>query len=57
MDENGQLKPGEEDSVRENWWGPHATKGAAIDVGLSAGLPVSECRFWACGPHQINTQS
>ncbi len=48
MDETAKPKPGWETwGRRENWWGPYATKGAAIDAGLSAGAQVRECQ--ACG--------
>ena len=50
----GNMKQSSADwGVRENWWGPYATKGAAVDAGLTIGAAVYECAK-GCGPNQIN---
>ena len=37
------------------WWGPYATKGAAIDAGLTIRDQVYECGAGGgCGPKQVN---
>ena len=51
MDKQG--KPKSDWVNRDNWWGPYATKGAAIDVGLTVRNEVYECAK-GCGPKQVN---
>ena len=61
LDDNAEPKPELSTitgtMVRENWWRPYATLGAAIDAGLSAGEPVHECGVRCAGPRHVNPAS
>ena len=57
MTEDGKLKsdPNWSGAVRDNWWGPYSTLGAAIDAALTTHYNVAECRK-NCGSGRVNAQ-
>ena len=55
MTEDGKVKTSWGGAVRDNWWGPYATLGAAIDAALATGRTVNEC-CKNCGPVRVNAQ-